>query len=95
VKLSSTLLIVSLALFGSNLASAEEMEAGKQCDALSDAFTNYSSRKSDPDADKATALALEGGSDCKDGRFDDGINKINNAMGMVHDGVDSGRSGRR
>ena len=82
-------------LLGSGLAFAEEMELGKQCDALGDAFANYSAKKSDPDMEKATALYQEGASDCKDGRYEDGMNKVSNAMGMVNDGMDSGRSGRR
>lgn len=88
-------LVLSLLLAGSSLAVAEEIEPGKQCDAVGDAFSNYSSKKSDPDMDKATALYQEGSGDCKEGRYEDGINKINNAMGMVHDGGDSGRSGRK
>jgi hypothetical protein len=95
MKFSSALLVVSLTMSGSTLAFAEEMEPGKQCDALGDAFTNYSSRKTDPDMATATALADEGRGNCKDGKYDEGINKINNAMGMVHDGTDSGRDGRR
>lgn len=79
----------------SGIAFAEEMEPGKQCDALGDAFTNYSSKKTDPDMATATALADEGRGNCKDGKYDEGISKINNAMGMVHDGTDSGRDGRR
>ena len=77
------------------LAGAAEIEPAVQCDAAGDAFTNYTAKKTDPDAEKATALAQEGARDCKDGRYDDGINKVNNAMGMMNDGVDSGRDGRR
>ncbi len=95
MKLNSLALAMSLVLLSYGLASAEEMESAKQCDALGDTFANYSSKKTDPDIDKATALSLEAGSDCKEGRYEDGINKYNNAIGMVHDGVDSGRSGRR
>jgi hypothetical protein len=82
-------------VLGSGVAIAEEMELGKQCDALGDAFANYSAKKNDPDMEKATALYQEGASDCKDGRYEDGMNKVSNAMGMVNDGMDSGRSGRR
>lgn len=88
-------LAVPLVLLCVPCASAEEVELGKQCDALSDSFANYSAKRSDPDMGAATALAAEAGSDCKDGRYDDGINKLNNAIGMTNDGVDSGRSGRR
>lgn len=95
MKLTVLSLLVLLTALSAGTAAAEEMEPLKQCDGLSDVFTNYSSKRSDPDVDKATALSLEAGSDCKDGRFDDGINKYNNAIGMMHDGVDSGRSGRR
>jgi hypothetical protein len=89
------LLGVSALLLGSGVAFAEEIEFGKQCDALGDAFVNYSAKKNDPDMEKATALWQEGTGDCKDQRYDEGINKINNAMGMMNDGMDSGRSGRR
>jgi hypothetical protein len=95
MKLTTLSLVVPLTFLSAGTAVAEEMEPAKQCDGLSDVFANYSSRRADPDVDKATALSLEAGSDCKDGRFDDGINKYNNAIGMMHDGVDSGRSGRR
>ena len=43
-------------LLGYGVASSKEMELGKQCDALGDAFADYSAKKSDPDMETATAL---------------------------------------
>ena len=82
-------------LLGYGVASSKEMELGMQCDALGDAFADYSAKKSDPDMEKATALYQEGASECKDGRCEDGLNKVSNAMGMLNDGMEPGGSGRR
>jgi hypothetical protein len=84
-----------LTVLSYGLASAEEIDPQMQCDALSDAFDNYSAKLNDPDLDAATALSKEGVDDCKNKNTDEGINKINNAMGMMHDGTASGRSGRK
>jgi hypothetical protein len=84
-----------LTVLSFGLASAEEMDAQMQCDALSDAFNNYSAKQTDPDMDAATALSKEGVDDCRNKKTDEGINKITNSMAMVHDGKASGRSGRK
>jgi hypothetical protein len=84
-----------LTVLSFGIASAEEMDAQMQCDALSDAFHNYSAKQTDPDVNAATALSKEGVEDCRNKKTEEGIDKITNAMALVHDGKASERSGKR
>jgi hypothetical protein len=80
-----------LTAFSFGLASAQEIDPQMDCDALADAFNNYSVKLSDPDTEAATALSKEGVTDCKNGATDTGMQKISHAMGMMHDGKASKR----
>jgi len=81
----ATLLIAALAASIAP-AAAQTTDPIGDCEALADAFDNYSSTLTDPDKDAATALSQEGVTDCKNGQHGEGMQKISHAMGMMHDG---------
>ncbi len=82
----TAIVVVVLAALSYGLAAAQQMDPQMDCDALADAFDNYSSKLTDPDKDAATALSKEGVTDCKNGQHEQGMQKISHAMGMMHDG---------
>jgi hypothetical protein len=62
-----------------------DVDPAMMCDAATAAYQSYAATSDDPDKDDATARVTEGASDCKDGRHDIGLRKINEGMAMIHD----------
>ena len=78
----------ALAMVGLDPASAQQqpdVDPAMMCDAAAAAYQSYAATSDDPDKDDATARVTEGHSDCKEGRHDVGLMKINEGMAMIHD----------
>jgi hypothetical protein len=87
--ISRTLALATIAtILSFQYASAQEQVVDPQaaCDAMGDAFDNYSAKLADPDQQMAADLAHEGQKDCESGKTDEGMDKISQAMGAMHDG---------
>jgi len=82
----TAVVVVVLAALSYGPAAAQTTDPIGDCEALADAFDNYSSTLTDPDKDAATTLSQEGVTDCKNGQHGEGMQKISHAMGMMHDG---------
>ena len=87
LKIIATTAAVSL--LSLSYAAAQDIDPQAACDAMGDAFDNYSAKLADPDLEMATALAHEGLKDCESGKTDEGMQKISQAMGAMHDGKQS------
>ena len=66
-------------------AQQPDVDPAMMCDAATAAYQSYAATNDDPDKDEATARVTEGASDCKEGRHDVGLRKINEGMAMIHD----------
>jgi hypothetical protein len=88
LALGAALLCMSCSNSSSDTAGTVDLN---DCQAAKAAFDSYSMGLTDPDADDAKALAWEGVDDCTKGHPDQGVQKIAHAMGMMSDGVRSGR----
>ena len=81
---------VALGMLGVGFSYAQSTDDPmRDCEGLYDAYTNYSSKLVDPDKATATAMAEEGLNRCKNDKTDEGIEKINHAIGVMHDGKPS------
>jgi hypothetical protein len=79
----------ALAMFGFDPAFAQQpdVDPAIMCDAAVAAYQTYAVNNDDPDKDDATARVTEGASDCKEGRHDVGLRKINEGTAMIHDHI--------
>ena len=80
----------ALAMFGFDPAFAQQqpdVDPAMMCDAANAAYQSYAATNDDPDKADATARVTEGASDCKEGRHDAGLRKINEGTAMIHDHV--------
>ncbi|MBA4100289.1 MAG: hypothetical protein C0484_26390 [Rhodospirillum sp.] len=77
--------------FAPTFGQEPDVDPVKMCDAATAAYQSYAATSDDPDKDDATARVTEGASDCKDGRHDVGLRKINEGMAMIHDHVHTKR----
>ena len=87
--LLKTLIVAAAAtMFSISMAAAQEQIVASEdaCTAMGDAFDNYSAKLADPDQQMAADLAHEGLKDCESGKTDEGMQKISQAMGAMHDG---------
>lgn len=77
----------ALAMFCFDPAFAQQpdVDPAMMCDAAAAAYQSYAASNDDPDKDDATARVTEGVSDCKEGRHDIGLRKINEGTAMIHD----------
>jgi len=81
---------VALGMMGVGFAYAQLVDDPmSDCEGLYDAYSNYSSKLNDPDKAAADAMAEEGLNRCKNDKPEEGIDKINHAIGVMHDGKPS------
>ena len=73
--------------FSPAFAQQPDVDGPTMCDAAVAAYQSYAATNDDPDKDDATARVTEGASDCKEGRHDIGLRKINEGTAMIHDHV--------
>jgi hypothetical protein len=71
--------------FGPALAQQPDVDPAMMCDAAASAYQAYALNNDDPDKDVANARVTEGVSDCKNGKTEVGLRKINEGTAMVHD----------
>jgi hypothetical protein len=83
--------ILAMVGFAPTFGQEPDVDPVKMCDAATAAYQSYAATSDDPDKDDATARVTEGASDCKDGRHDVGLRKINEGMAMIHDHVHTKR----
>jgi len=78
-----------LAMVGFEPAFSQQpdVDPAMMCDAAVAAYQTYAANNDDPDKDDATARVTEGASDCKEGRHDVGLRKINEGTAMIHDHI--------
>jgi hypothetical protein len=85
-----TVTAVALGMLGVGFAYAQSTDDPmRDCEGLYDAYSNYSSKLDDPDKAAANAMAEEGLNRCKNDKPDEGIQQINHAIGVMHDGKPS------
>lgn len=91
LKLCRTAVVgAAIAMVGVDPTIAQQqpdVDPAMMCDAATAAYQSYAATNDDPDKDEATARVTEGHSDCKEGRHDVGLMKINEGMAMIHDHV--------
>ena len=88
LKLCRTAVVgAALAMSGFDpaLAQQPDVDPALMCDAATAAYQSYAATNDDPDKDDATVRVTEGASDCKEGRHDVGLRKINEGMAMIYD----------
>ena len=73
--------------FAPAFAQQPDVDPAMMCDAAAAAFQSYAATNDDPDKADATARVTEGVSDCKEGRHDVGLMKINEGTMMIHDHI--------
>ena len=76
---------LTLTSFGSASGQQPAVDPQLMCDAAAAAYQSYAANNDDPDKDAATARVAEGVTDCKNGKHDDGLRKINEGTAMIHD----------
>ena len=79
--------VLAMVGFEPTFGQEPDVDPAMMCDAATAAFQSYAATNDDPDKNDATARVTEGASDCKEGRHDVGLRKINEGMAMIHDRV--------
>ena len=77
---------ISTLWLGSAAAQQPDVNPQMMCDAAAAAYQAFALNNNDPDKDAATARVTEGVTDCKNGQPEQGLQKINEATAMIHDG---------